>query len=112
MRSGRLTAKVVLLHDGDLKCSACQQSIELASGERVGFREACPSCGRDLHACIQCAHHDRSAYNGCREPQSERVTDPERANRCEWYCPAEEAPGGSGQELDVARAKLEALFKK
>jgi hypothetical protein len=86
--------------------------VPLASGERVGFRDTCAACGADLHACRQCRHHDPRAANECREPQAERVTDRERANRCEWFAPGAGGGGGPAGERERSRAALDALFKK
>jgi hypothetical protein len=96
-----------------MRCAACQTAIPLASGERLGFRDACPRCGADLHACRQCAHHDPGAYNACREPQAERIADRERANRCDWFAPAAAEEGTEPPDPRArARAALEALFRK
>ena len=95
-----------------VKCFACGAGVELRSGERVGFRDACPRCGRDLHVCRNCAHHDRSAYNECREPNAERVGERERANRCDYFAPGGAAGGRASEEAARARAGLDALFKK
>ena len=96
-----------------MECFSCHAPIELASGERVGVRDACPRCGADLRVCRNCAHHDPAAYNECREPQAERVADRERANRCEWFSPATGArDGADGDRRDDARAALDALFRK
>ena len=94
-----------------MRCVACGHEIALASGERVGFRDECPACRADLHACRQCAHHDPGAYNECREPGAERVADRERANRCDWFAPR--AGGGArGDSRAAARSALDALFAK
>lgn len=95
-----------------MHCFACGGAVEVASGERVGFRDACERCGGDLHVCRNCAHHDPAAYNECRESSAERVGDRERANRCEWFRPATAGPGDVGGEPDPARSELEGLFKK
>lgn len=96
-----------------MSCFACGTAIELASGERIGYRDACPRCGADLHACRNCAHHDPGAYNQCREAQAERVADRERANRCEWFAPAGAGPRAGGADpRERARADLDALFRK
>lgn len=97
-----------------MNCFACGATIELASGERVGFRDACPRCSADLHACRNCAHYDPGAYNACREPQAERVADRERANRCDWFAPAAGAAGArpARDPREEARAALDALFRK
>jgi hypothetical protein len=84
-------------------------AVELRSGERVGFRDACAGCGRDLHVCRNCAHHDPAAYNECRESSAERVGDRERANRCDYFAPGGGPRPAAAQER--ARSSLDALFK-
>lgn len=97
-----------------MECFACRTPIELASGERVGVRDPCPRCGADLRVCRNCAHHDPTVSGECREPQAERVPDPERANRCDWFAPAAgtRPAGSAAAEREHARAALEALFRK
>lgn len=74
-----------------------------------GRRDACPACGADLHACVQCAFHAPGSYNDCREPQADRVVDKERSNFCDWFRPG---AGGPAYPAEDVRAKLDALFKK
>ncbi len=95
-----------------MRCFSCGAEAPLAAGERVGFRDECGACSADLHCCRNCAHHDPSAYNECRESQAERVDDRERANRCDWFAPGEGGGGARAREQDAARARLDALFKK
>ncbi len=95
-----------------MRCFACDAAVSLASGERVGFRDGCEACGADLHACRNCAHHDPAAYNECREPNAERVLDPERGNRCDYFTPGAAAGGSGADEQARARNALDALFKK
>ena len=94
-----------------MRCFACNAEVELAAPERIGFRDECSACGVDLHVCRNCAHHDPSAYNECREPSAERVGERERANRCEYFVPGDRA-GASGGADSKAMGKLEGLFKK
>ena len=94
-----------------MRCFACDADIPLRSGERVGFRDACPRCGQDLHVCRNCAHHDPAAYNECRESSAERVGDRERANRCDYFAPGPAGGGARQPEASRARAGLDALFK-
>jgi hypothetical protein len=94
-----------------MRCFACNAEIEAASGDRIGFRDECPRCGADLHTCRNCAHHDPNAYNECREPQSERVSERDRANRCDYFSSGE-GGGGSAGARGSALSKLDALFKK
>ena len=100
-----------LAQDFGMQCHTCQTAIPLAAGESVGFRDACDRCRADLHVCLNCAHHDPSAYNECRESSAERVLDADRANRCEYFRPGAGAPGDDG-EHDRAIADLESLFRK
>ena len=84
---------------------------------RIVRDSECPSCGRDLHACVQCRHFDRNAHNMCREPQAEWVTDRDRRNFCEYFSlnPAGKAgtgkAGAAGNRASTARSKLDQLFK-
>jgi hypothetical protein len=93
-------------------CFACGARIELRSGERVGYRDVCPACDADLHACRNCAHHDPGAYNECREPNAERVSDRERANRCDYFAPGAGRGGQGAEPRARARDALDDLFKK
>jgi len=110
-----------------VRCFACNARVsaeDVAQGrapsrrDRVGFRDTCQSCGADLHVCLNCAHHDPQAYNECRESSAERVSERERANRCEYFAPGRDAAGDEGgtprpaEAAARARAELEALFKK
>jgi hypothetical protein len=93
-------------------CHACSERSELGSGERVGFHDTCPRCSADLHVCLNCVHRDAGAYNGCREPSAERVLDPARANRCEYFRPADRTTDASESTRSAALGDLEALFRK
>ena len=105
------------MHARAVRCFQCDAEHSLESGERIGFRDDCDRCGADLHVCRNCAHHDASAYNECRESSAERVSDRGRANRCDYFEPGTLAPGsGTASGADEARKSaavdLEALFKK
>ena len=79
-----------------MQCHACQTEIPLGTGESIGFRDDCDRCHGDLHVCLNCAHHDASAYNECRESNAERVLDKDRANRCDYFRPGSRV--GEGDE--------------
>ena len=100
-----------LLQACTMQCSACRFEIPLAAGETVGYRDTCERCDADLHACSNCAHHDASVYNECREPSAERILDRERANRCEWFRPSS-ADAFAEEAKKSSMSELEALFKK
>ncbi len=93
-----------------MQCFRCGETHDLASGERVGFRDAC-ACGTDLHVCRNCHFYDASAYNQCREPNAERVSDRERANRCDYFQAGEGSAAG-GEAGGAAKDALDALFRK
>lgn len=102
-----------------MECFGCRAQISLASGDSLGFRAECEGCGFDLHVCLHCVHHDPSAYNGCREPNAERVADFDRANRCDYFQPKperdmnrEEAGAPPISAREEALGDLERLFKK
>ena len=93
-----------------MSCFSCNAAIELASGERIGFRDTCEKCDADLHVCLGCTHYDSNAYNQCREPNAEWVSDRERGNRCDYFVYGDRAHDSAGGEQ--ARVKLDDLFKK
>lgn len=97
-------------------CYFCGTSID--PGQKILREASCASCGRDLHACVQCRHYDPNAHNKCREPQAEWVTDKDKANFCEFFEFRETSAltqpglGGAQSSQDRARAALDSLFKK
>ena len=90
-----------------MNCVRCGAVLPSPPSSR---RDSCFRCGADLHACVQCLFYSPGAYNDCREPQADRVTEKERANFCDWFKPGSGAQAFPGKE--DARAKLDALFKK
>ena len=73
----------------------------------------CPSCGRDLRACVNCRHYDTRYNNACRETEADPVADKQRRNFCEFFEPNREPfAGGTAapSRESQARAKLDALF--
>jgi hypothetical protein len=94
-----------------LSCRHCGGPVSI--GEPIGREAACDSCGRDLHACVQCRHYDPRYNNSCRETMADPVEDKDRRNFCEYFSfnrePFQAHRGGPAAD---ARAKLEGLFKK
>ena len=95
-----------------MRCFACDASIELPAGDKVGFRATCDACAADLHCCRNCELHDPAAQNQCREPGAEWVADRERANHCEYFAPSDRGGGEAAAAASAARSALEDLFKK
>jgi len=82
----------------------------LTLDRKITRRETCPSCGWDLHVCLNCRFFDLGVYNQCREPQAERVLDKERSNFCDYFVYREESTTGA-HTGGAARKKIEDLFK-
>jgi len=95
-----------------MHCHACNAALDLATGERIAFSDACDRCGADLHVCRNCEYHDPQAYNECRESSAERVGDRERRNRCEYFSPGDQTGGAAEQAKRAALGELDSLFKK
>jgi hypothetical protein len=78
---------------------------------RIVRDTTCSSCGRDLHACVQCRHYDPHAHNQCREPQAEWVTERERRNFCDYFSLNPSGVGGAHKgRAEQARSALDRLF--
>jgi hypothetical protein len=90
-----------------MKCSGCQRRI---NQERIGFRDECSHCGKDLHICLHCSFYDQAAYSQCRETVPEAVIDKERANFCEYFRASSGIPPRDDGSA-AAKKKLEDLFK-
>jgi hypothetical protein len=93
------------------RCQACLKGLDIKTP--AGRQERCPFCGSDLHCCLNCAFHEKGAYNECREPQSERVIEKNRSNFCDFFIFRDAGIDGKEKGLgEPTRAKLESLFKK
>ena len=111
------------------KCFQC--GAEIASRERVPFKELCPKCDAFLHCCRNCRLYSPDAHNHCLSSTTEPVPDVERGNYCDEFAFRETEPdkpktprgGGkkaaaefepertSGAVGQTAREKFEGLFK-
>jgi len=75
----------------------------------IGRRTACPGCDADLHACINCRHHDESAPHECREPHADHYVDKIASNACDLFQLGDGASHRRGSS-QAARDRLGALF--
>ncbi|HSI06586.1 MAG: hypothetical protein ACAI38_20130 [Myxococcota bacterium] len=91
-------------------CWSCRKAQELDG--RVNRGDTCLSCRSDMRSCKNCAFYDVSAHHECREPTAEWVADKERGNFCGYFEPFGGERIDAGADVDSAKAKLEALFKK
>jgi len=102
-------------------CFHCR--AELASRERVPFKELCPKCEAFLHCCRNCRLYSPDVHHHCLSTTTEFVPDVERANYCEEFAFREievEKPAKtkaakkepkSTSRPKTAREKFESLFK-
>ncbi len=92
-------------------CYKCRKGQN--SDGTVGRRDTCPSCGSDLHVCLNCRFYDPGSYNDCREPQAERVVEKDRSNFCDYFAFGDSVSGGGVKQEDLdPKGKLDDLFKK
>lgn len=90
-------------------CHKCNNQI--AQDFFIGRQTQCPSCGADLHCCLNCSFYDIGTYNDCREPQAERVLDKSRSNFCDFFSFKQGAKTPVAADSG-AKDNLESLFKK
>jgi len=64
------------------KCHKCMNPV---AAEKISFREECPSCGFDLHVCLNCIFYDEGKANKCMENQADYVKEKDRANYCDYF---------------------------
>ena len=93
-------------------CHHCKSEIKIEG--YISRTDTCAKCGEDVHSCLNCLNYDVSAHNRCREPQSEWVSDREKANFCDYFAPNKQpATAGKGPgPAEDSRKAFENLFKK
>lgn len=90
-------------------CYSC--GYEFPESMAVYRSTLCPSCGKDVKACLNCRFYEPGAHWDCRETINEMVADKDRANFCEFFVLAAVArPHASGKSSEDARAKFDDLF--
>ncbi len=91
-------------------CWNCGQDLE-STPRPVSRHAQCPKCFEALHSCRMCRHHNASVTGQCEDERADPPTRRESANFCEYYKPRFDAyVNKRGQNVDAARAKLDALF--
>ena len=94
-----------------MDCYFCKEEISVE--EKVGRRDTCPHCHRDLRCSKQCKFYALSAYKECKDGAAERIVDKERANFCDFFLPRGSKVNGGGYNKTLeAKKALENLFKK
>jgi len=90
-----------------MNCAFCHKKI---NDPKVHIRDECPSCGRDLHICLNCEFYDVNAYRQCRETIQEPVQDKEKANYCDFFRVSKRGAASVGSENETMK-KLNDLFR-
>ena len=90
-------------------CSFC--GIPLPDA-KIGFRDLCATCGRELHICKHCRFYKPGAYQDCTETVPEAVKDKERMNFCEYFKtdPASVSGGKARDSSNAAKSAFDNLF--
>ncbi|MBI5511518.1 MAG: hypothetical protein HY903_22410 [Deltaproteobacteria bacterium] len=90
-------------------CWSCRQPTEME--DKVLRADECPHCHTDMRSCKNCEYYEPGAHADCRETIAEYVPDKERSNLCGMFKPFS-GERAAGVDVNAAKAKLEALFKK
>jgi hypothetical protein len=80
-------------------------------GDKIGRKDECPHCHKDMHSCKNCHYYEPGAHNECSETISEYVPDKDKANFCGMFR-AFEGERTAPVDMNAAKAKLQALFNK
>jgi hypothetical protein len=90
-------------------CSFC--GSPLPEG-KIGFRDLCIECGREVHSCVHCKFYKPGAYHDCLETVPDVVKDKDRMNFCEYFKPdSSRISGGSARDASkTAKNAFEGLF--
>lgn len=89
------------------KCGASMADLPMPLSRTA----VCTVCNADLHVCKLCEFYDTSVSNSCREPIADHVKDKERANFCDYFQPRANAYIARDQSNTAnARTQLDALF--
>ena len=64
-------------------CWKCSEPADIRG--KPGFRDLCPSCGREIHVCKNCRFFSPGTYRDCAETVPDPVIDKERMNLCEYF---------------------------
>ena len=88
----------------------------MSSDGPPGFNETCESCGKDLHACLNCRFSKPGARWDCAESIGAPVADKDRRNYCDGFqtrkelLAATEGRKAERSAADKARSDLDKLF--
>ncbi|NWF74970.1 MAG: hypothetical protein HXY53_00110 [Nitrospirae bacterium] len=91
-------------------CAFCGKKVEI--DKYFSRKSICPTCGSDLHVCLNCKFYSEKSHNKCIEPKAEFQRTRDKANFCDYFIFRESSSISLSQEKEEAMKKLDALFKK
>jgi len=79
---------------------------------RIGFRDVCATCGKEIHVCRHCIFFKPGAFRDCLETVPEAVSDKERMNFCEYFKadPSKVSDGKARNAASSAKNAFDNLF--
>ncbi len=88
-----------------MNCWKCFRDLDL---KKINYREQCPSCGIDLHVCLNCRFYSPGKPNDCVVPGTEWIKERERMNLCDEFAPKDRSLPSA--PLDEAKKKARKLL--
>lgn len=86
-------------------CRKCGEPITL---QEIYRSSTCPSCGADLHSCVNCKFYAPGSHYDCHETIDEPVREKSRANFCGSFSVARN-PNGKSADSDKAKKAIDAF---
>ncbi len=97
------------MSDWTFACWSCRETTQMEN--KIRRADECPHCRVDMRSCKNCQFHDPGAHNECSETISEYINDKDRGNFCGMFR-VFSGERDALEDVDSAKAKLEALFGK
>lgn len=91
-------------------CAFCKKEVPV--DKFLSRKSVCPSCGGDLHICLNCRFYSETAHNKCLEPKAEFQRTRDKANFCDYFGFKDTQAKGESLLKEDAKRRLEDLFKK
>lgn len=95
-----------------IQCHKCGKPLSDTYKIVVSRSDNCPHCMADIRCCKMCQFYDPKAYNECREPNADRITEKEKANFCDYYKIGGDSANDAEKQRQEQLARAQALFKK
>ncbi|GAB1457651.1 MAG: hypothetical protein RBT62_01845 [Spirochaetia bacterium] len=81
--------------------------------KKIGFRDLCDTCAREMHICRHCVFYKPGVFRDCTETIPEAVSDKDRMNFCEYFkADPRTVKNSSGlDDSNTAKGAFDGLFK-